>query len=103
MMDDGTVLCENPKPGKQPTRMPRWKYDVVRSAILEVLSSTPQGMAYKSIVAAVASALDTDTRDRLGSLSWHTVVVKLDLEARGLIERVPGTRPQLLRTTGRES
>ena len=32
-----------------------------------------------------------------GSISWYVTTVKLDLEARGLIERVPRSRPQRLR------
>ncbi len=30
------VVCETPTPGKQPTRIDRWKYDAVRRAILKV-------------------------------------------------------------------
>jgi Family of unknown function (DUF6958) len=33
----------------------------------------------------------------LGSVGWYTTSVNLDLEARGLIERVPGAQPQRLR------
>jgi hypothetical protein len=32
-----------------------------------------------------------------GSISWYVTTVKLDLEARGLIARVPGSHPQRLR------
>ncbi|MHA2070422.1 MAG: DUF6958 family protein [Candidatus Thorarchaeota archaeon] len=32
-----------------------------------------------------------------GSISWYYTTVKLDLEARGIIERVPNKTPQLLR------
>ncbi len=32
-----------------------------------------------------------------GSISWYVTTVKLDLEARKVIERVPGSRPQRLR------
>ena len=28
-----------------------------------------------------------------GSVSWYLTIVKLDLEARGILERVPGKRP----------
>jgi hypothetical protein len=31
------------------------------------------------------------------SLRWYTTAVKLDLEAEGLIERKPGSRPQRVR------
>jgi hypothetical protein len=32
-----------------------------------------------------------------GSVSWYVTTVKLDLEARNVIQRVPGTSPQRLR------
>jgi len=32
-----------------------------------------------------------------GSVSWYFTTVKLDLEARGILERVPGERPQRIR------
>ncbi len=31
-----------------------------------------------------------------GSVMWYYTTVKLDLEARGEIRRVPGSRPQLI-------
>jgi hypothetical protein len=34
---------------------------------------------------------------RNASIGWYTVTVKLDLEARGLIERIAGVTPQHLR------
>ncbi len=36
-----------------------------------------------------------------GSVGWYATTVKLDLEARGLIERMPGESPQVLRLTGK--
>ncbi len=32
-----------------------------------------------------------------GSIPWYVTTVKLDLEARGILERVPGKGPQRLR------
>jgi hypothetical protein len=34
-----------------------------------------------------------------GSISWYATMVKLDLEARGEIERIPGSSPQRIRLT----
>ena len=32
-----------------------------------------------------------------GSINWYVTTVKLDLEARGVVERIPGKSPQRLR------
>jgi hypothetical protein len=32
-----------------------------------------------------------------GSVGWYYTTVKLDLEARKLIERIPGSKPQIIR------
>lgn len=45
----------------------------------------------------VRASLPPDELDKLDSVSWYTTTVKLDMEARGLIERIPGSRPQALR------
>ena len=34
-----------------------------------------------------------------GSVSWYVTIVKLDLEARGELERIPGSSPQNLQLT----
>lgn len=49
--------------------------------------------------------LTSEVRRRLegpfdGSASWYVTTAKLDLEARGIIERSPGRRPQHLRIAG---
>ena len=91
------VMCRNPDPAKHGTRIPRWKYDLVRDAILHALDSRPDGFPFRDLPTLVGKYLTRDDAIRLGSVSWHTTVVKLDLEAGGEIERIPGSRPQLLR------
>jgi hypothetical protein len=100
MMTEDKVLCQNPDPAKQGTRIPRWKYDLVSDAIFCALGKRPDGLPFRDLPTCVRSCLTSDDAHRLGSVSWHTTVVKLDLEARGRIERVPGSKPQLLREIG---
>lgn len=97
MVGDGErVVCETPTPGKRPTRIPRWKYDLVRQAILDCVPADGRGFAFKELPTAVARCLAPDERASLGSVSWYTTVVKLDLEVRGELRRLDGTRPQRL-------
>lgn len=91
------VVCENPDSTKQATRIDRWKYDLVRRAILKEASSSKKGVAFKELSGLVKKRLKKAELKNLGSVTWYTVVVKLDLEAKGLIERIPGKRPQVIR------
>ena len=90
------VVCETPTPGKNPTRIARWKYDAVRQAILIILKEKKAGVNFSDLAGLVAGLLPQDVLARLGSVSWYTTTVKLDLEAKGEIVRVPGAKPQRL-------
>lgn len=91
------VACQTPSPGKQPTRIAKWKYDAIRKAILEAVPSTGDGVAFKDLANKVKDHLSPDMRKRVGSIPWYTVTVKLDMEVKGLIERVSGRGLQRIR------
>jgi hypothetical protein len=93
------VVVETPTPGKQPTRIDRWKYDLVRFAILSVMPSDKYGMEFNDLPQMVEAQLSEDDLKRLGSVSWYTTTVKLDMEVKGEIERIPASKPQRLRLT----
>jgi len=90
---DGKVLLKHPE-DKKGVRIDKRKYDAIRDALLVSLSAHGGVMSH--------TALDKEVNEKLrgrlsGSISWYFEGVKLDLEARGLLERVPNTRPQLIR------
>lgn len=70
----------------------RTKYDAVREAIVRSLRADGD-LTFTALARAVERRLPRFD----GSIPWYAESVKLDLEARGLIERVPNTRPQRLR------
>ncbi len=89
-MDD-RIMTLHPA-GKQGVRIDRDKYEAVKSAILAVVGD--EATPFQGLVERVGVVLgDSFT----GSVGWYTTTVKLDLEARGLLERVPGPGPQRLR------
>lgn len=94
---DDKVLCKTPTPGKKPTRIDRWKYARVRSAILAVVPSDDEGVEFNRLAELVERQIPAENLKKLGSVAWYTTTVKLDLEVKGEIERVPGTTPQRLR------
>lgn len=96
-MTDDRVVCRTPTPGKTgTTRIPRWKYECIRAAILDAAGAGgEQGIAWADLTEAVRGRLTPDELARMGSVGWHTVSVKLDMEVTGELRRLP-VRPQRL-------
>lgn len=90
------VECLTPTPGKQPTKIEKIKYDAVSAAILAVLPNNGDGLLFKGLPDLVSDFLGREKMKEIGSSSWYTTTVKLDLEAKGLIYRVPKSSPQRL-------
>lgn len=95
-MKEPRTVCRTPSPGKQPTSIPTWKYDAVRRAILAAVPKRAPGIAAKDLPDRVADRLSAKVRADLGSVPWHTTVVKLEMEVAGELARVPDLRPQHL-------
>ena len=92
-----TLQTRNPNPDAEGTRIDAAKYEAVRAAILRAVPEEEEGILFKDLPRAMADLLPGREIPGGGSTTWYCTVVKLDLEARGLIERVPGARPQRLR------
>lgn len=91
------VMTRHPDPAKSGARIEKDKYEALRKAILRAVPPGKAGIPFKELPRRVAALLPPGAKARLGSVSWYTVTVKLDLEARGFLERVPGETPQRLR------
>ncbi|MBV9007749.1 MAG: hypothetical protein JO354_01080 [Verrucomicrobia bacterium] len=90
------VVCETPTPGKMEKKIHGWKYDIVRKAILASLPRRGPGVLFSELYSLVEQRLTREEHERLGSVSWYTVTVKLALEVKGEITRVKGAVPQRL-------
>jgi len=97
MKSDDKIVCATPTPGKKAKRIDRWKYEAVRKAILAALPRGGEGMLFEDLPDQVERRLSADERAWLGVVKWYTATVKLALEVRGEIVRVPGSKPQRLR------
>jgi len=80
----------NPDPAKQSTWIATDKYEQMKSAILAVLKKHEPIEWREAMVFVEEELTDFD-----GSIGWYYTTVKLDFEARGLIERSKGS-PQIL-------
>ena len=69
------------------------KYNQIKDAILEVIQKEGE-ISYEELSDRLIAEMQ-DTFD--GKVIWYVVSVKLDLEARGIIERIPKTSPHRLR------
>jgi hypothetical protein len=88
------VVCATPTPGKSSTSIPRWKYETVREAIRHaIVSAGSRGATLEEIVEHAEERLTIQQRADLGSVTWHVMTVKLDLEAKGEIGRISGASP----------
>lgn len=85
-----TILALNPDPTKQGVQISKAKYDAVRTAILDTLK-VHGPMIFTELGNAVEDSLHKNFD---GSVMWYFTTVKLDMEARGEIRRVAGSRPQ---------
>lgn len=95
--DTSKVACATPTPGKKSTNIARWKYDVVRGLILKLVPRDERGMEFRQLAEEIRTALSAQDLEDLGSVSWYTTTVKLDLEVKGEIVRVVGATPQRIR------
>jgi hypothetical protein len=87
-----TILALNPDSSKQGVQISKAKYDVVRTAILDALKLYGP-MTFTELGKAVEDGLRGNFD---GSVMWYFTTVKLDLEARGEIRRVPKSSPQCI-------
>ncbi len=78
--------------GKRSLSIDRHKYEQIRDAILDALLTHGE-ISFQELSAAVSERLP----DFEGSVRWYVTTVKLDLEARSVIERVEDANPQRLR------
>jgi uncharacterized protein DUF6958 len=90
------VECRTPTPGKSPKRIDRWKFDAVRRAILAVLPKKGEGVLFTDLTDRVKEELSAEELADLGAPMWYVTTVKLELEVRGEIRRVPDSSPQRL-------
>ena len=89
------VACRTPNPGKPgQTRIPKWKFDVVRESILAELSNGP--VPFGELTDLVRTNLPESARAELGSVGWHVTTVKLELEVRSEVRRYKSDGRQML-------
>lgn len=78
--------------------MDRTQYDLMRDHILAMVEDAgPGGVLLREVVASAQARYETHEAFPGGRLRNYCTFTKVDLEARGLLERLPGSGPQCLR------
>ena len=73
--------------GKKAVTMEAEKYNTLKAAIINCLKMKPE-LSHKELKQAVATYLEKNKIQFIGSVPWHLEWVKLDMEARKEIKRV---------------
>lgn len=82
---------------KEGVNILRSKYDRIKETILDLVNEQGE-ITFGELTRLAKKRL----KNFDGSVSWYVVTVKLDLEARGMLERIPKSRPQRLRLKERK-
>ena len=93
-MNDERILTMHPA-GKQGVNMHRDRYEFIKIYLLETIKAAGE-ITFSDLG---DKAVDEISLKFDGKVLWYITTVKLDLEARKLIERIPKTSPQILRLT----
>jgi hypothetical protein len=83
------ILAQNPDPKKQGVNISEARYQVMKDTIIAALE-IHGALTFQELARSVEAQLEGKFD---GSILWYMTTTKLDLEARKVIERVPGTRP----------
>ncbi len=76
--------------GKAGVNILKRRYDQIKEAIMMILAENGGELSFQEL-SEIAVDILTDKFD--GKVLWYVVSVKLDLEARGVIKRIPKTSP----------
>lgn len=90
--DEERFLTLHPA-GKKGVNILKRRYDLIKDYILKAVEEAGE-ITYQDLSDKAVEEL-SDNFD--GKVIWYIVSVKLDLEARGIIERIPKTSPHKIK------
>lgn len=91
-MEEQKIQLKHPQ-GKKAVSINKDKYDLLKKETIQYLTKKNDG-TFSEISKTVFQSLKDKKIIFDGSLNWYLEWVKLDLEARQIIARVPKTSPQ---------
>lgn len=91
-MNEERILTLHPQ-GKKGVNILQRRYDMIKDFLLKKIEQHGE-ISYEDLSDMAVAEL---SKDFDGKVVWYVVSVKLDLEARKIIERIPKTSPHKLR------
>lgn len=91
-MEEQKIQLKHPQ-GKKAVSINKDKYDLLTKETIQYLTEKKVG-TFSEISKRIAQSLKDKKIIFEGSLNWYLEWVKLDLEAKEIITRVPKTSPQ---------
>lgn len=92
-MPEEKIMTLHPQ-GKNGVNISKAKYDQVKRVVLKVITEQ-QPVSFSDMFEIANGILKDESFD--GKPGWYVTTVKLDLEARKVVERIPKTSPHQLR------
>ncbi|MGF1635580.1 MAG: hypothetical protein ACFCUU_00805 [Cyclobacteriaceae bacterium] len=92
MLKEEKILTLHPT-GKKGVNILKRRYDTIKDFIVKTIENRNE-ITFDELSDLAVEKL-SDTFD--GKVMWYVVTIKLDLEARNIIERIPKTSPHKLR------
>ena len=91
-MPEEKIMTLHPQ-GKKGVNILKRKYDPIAEKMLQLVEAEGE-ITYQDL----NDRIEEDLEGKFdGKIPWYVVTVKLDLEARGILERIPKTSPHQLR------
>jgi len=83
------IECHSPNKADYSVKVHKWKFDIVRERILEVVGSAKpaEGIGWEAIVKQTSSKFTEEEAKRMGKVKWFVKTVMLELEYRKELER----------------
>jgi len=91
-MTEEKIMTLHPQ-GKKGVNILKRRYDTIKDFIIETVQEHKE-ISFEQLTDL---AVDKLTKTFDGKVLWYLVTVKLDLEARDIIERIPKTSPHKVR------
>lgn len=91
-MEEQKIQLKHPQ-GKKAVSISEDKYELLKAEIVKYLTEKTDG-TFSDISKTITQNFKDEEIKFDGSLNWYLEWVKLDLEARQIIARVPKTSPQ---------